>query len=77
MKNIKIPIALLFFHAAFCVYAQPSTSLPLDITVFKGKNAIENAFLIQSQKNLVLIDALGSGSAAEGYAARSERPARR
>ena len=62
MKNIKTLIALLFFLAARCVYSQPP---PFDITVFKGKNAIENAFLIGCQKNLVLIDALSSGSAAE------------
>ena len=65
MKNIKTLIALLFFLAAPCVYSQQATPLLFDITVFKGKNVIENAFLIGSKKNLVLIDALSSGSAAE------------
>src|SRR6187455_1169849 len=65
MKNLKTLIALLFFLAARSVYSQQATPLRFGITVFKGKNAIENAFLIGSQKNLVLIDALSSGLAAE------------
>jgi kynurenine formamidase/glyoxylase-like metal-dependent hydrolase (beta-lactamase superfamily II) len=47
------------------IYAQNKNNLPIEITVFKGEKVFENAFLIRSGKNLVLIDALSASNATE------------
>jgi kynurenine formamidase/glyoxylase-like metal-dependent hydrolase (beta-lactamase superfamily II) len=66
MKNVLASILLLFFLATtFYTYAQKSRSLPFEITVFTGKDIRENAFLISSKNNFVLIDALSSSVAVE------------
>jgi kynurenine formamidase/glyoxylase-like metal-dependent hydrolase (beta-lactamase superfamily II) len=67
MKNgLASILLLLFLTTTFHAYAQKKTkSLPFEITVFTGKDILENAFLISSKNNLVLIDALRSGAAAE------------
>lgn len=69
MKNILVSrmLAVLFIGTTFA-YAQKPKEVPFEISVFTGKNLLENAFLIQSGKNLVLIDALSSGVAAEEIA---------
>jgi kynurenine formamidase/glyoxylase-like metal-dependent hydrolase (beta-lactamase superfamily II) len=65
MKNIPLSIILLYLVTlATQAYSQKSNLFPFKITVFKGENLLENAFLIQSGENFVLIDALSSGIAA-------------
>jgi kynurenine formamidase/glyoxylase-like metal-dependent hydrolase (beta-lactamase superfamily II) len=61
-----IALFLFFFleNAPHRIHAQQA-SFPFEISVYTGKDLIENAFLITSGKTLVLIDATGSASAAE------------
>jgi kynurenine formamidase/glyoxylase-like metal-dependent hydrolase (beta-lactamase superfamily II) len=65
MKNMLLSLVVLqLFIVLTPAYPQKSKSLPFKITVFTGPDLFENAFLIQSGKNFVLIDALASETAA-------------
>lgn len=64
MKNMST-LLLFVFTASICSYSQRTRTPPIDITVFTGKSLMENAFLLTSDKKLVLIDALASASASE------------
>lgn len=66
MKNILLSLVVLHvFIVLTPAYSQKTKSVPFKITVFTGPDLFENAFLIQSGKNFVLIDALGSETAAK------------
>ena len=56
-------VLLILMTVSLSIYSQKAPDLP-DVTVFRGKNLMENAFLIASGNTLVLIDAMASGSAA-------------
>lgn len=64
MQNIAFTIVL-YVLLTVPLRAQKIKTPPFEVKVFSGKNLSENAFLIQSGKNFVLIDALSSPVEAE------------
>jgi kynurenine formamidase/glyoxylase-like metal-dependent hydrolase (beta-lactamase superfamily II) len=62
---MKIKISIILFLWTLSCYGQKTQRPHLDISVYRGSEVMENAFLIRDRKNFTLIDALGSEDAAQ------------